>query len=97
MKVFVGFLGGVAVCCLLVLGARMVNPIFAGADDPVDLSDNNSLGLANLIPDIEKIYRDALLLPFEKAESKIYDEDIAEYYRELLTKTGLRAEPAESP
>ncbi len=95
MKILIGFIGGIVVCGLLMFGARMVFPALADTGDPEDLSDNGSLGLANLIPDIEKIYRDALIMPFEKAESKIYDEDIAEYYSELLTKTGLRSEAAE--
>ena len=29
------------------------------------------------------------MMPFSKAESKIYDKDIAEYYRALMDKTGL--------
>ena len=49
--------------------------------------------LTNLIPDFEKIYEEALITPFIKAESKIYDEDIAEFYSELLDRTGIR--PAE--
>ena len=97
MKMFIGFLVGIVVCCLFVFSARVVMPALAETGNPEDLSENSSLGLASLIPDIEKIYRDALLLPFEKAESKIYDEDIAEYYSELLTKTGLRAEKTEAP
>ena len=92
MKILIGFIGGIVVCGFFMVGARVVNPTLAESVNPGDVSDNGSRGLINLIPDIEKIYRDALLLPFEKAESKIYDEDIAEFYRELLTRTGLRAE-----
>ncbi len=95
MKMFIGFIVGIVMCSLLVISARVVMPALANTGNPGDLSENGSLGLANLIPDIEKIYRDALIMPFEKAESKIYDEDIAEYYSELLTKTGLRSEAAE--
>jgi hypothetical protein len=42
-----------------------------------------------LLPDIETIYHDALTMPFIKAQSKIYDKDIAEYYQALMDKTGL--------
>jgi hypothetical protein len=97
MKILIGFISGVVICSIFVFGARIVNPTLAETGNPEDLSDNGSLGLADLIPDIEKIYREALIYPFEKAESKIYDEDIAEYYSELLTKTGLRAEEPEAP
>jgi hypothetical protein len=94
MKILIGFIGGVIVCGLFMFSARMVMPTQA---ETGELSDNNSLGLAELIPDIERIYNQALIMPFEKAESKIYDEDIAEYYQELLTRTGLRSGEAETP
>ena len=97
MKVFISFIAGAIVCCLFMFSMRMVLPTRAETDDPGALSDNESMGLADLVPDIERIYRESLILPFEKAESKIYDEDIAEYYSELLTKTGLRAEEPEAP
>jgi hypothetical protein len=96
MKMFVSFIAGVIVCCLFMFSIRMVLPTRAETDDPDSPTDNSSLGLTDLIPDIEKIYRQSLILPFEKAESKIYDEDIAEYYRELMEKTGLRAKATES-
>jgi hypothetical protein len=94
MKILFGFIGGFVVFGLFMFSARMVMPTQA---ETSELSDNNSLGLAELIPDIERIYNQALIMPFEKAESKIYDEDIAEYYRELLTRTGLRSENTETP
>jgi hypothetical protein len=79
VKMLFSFLAGVAVCSLLVFGVKMVLPA----------SENISNGLSNLLPDIEKIYRESLMMPFIKAESKIYDKDIAEYYRALMDKTGL--------
>jgi hypothetical protein len=96
MKVFISFIAGVVVCSLFLFSIRMILPTRAETNDPGVLSDNGSTGLTELIPDIEKIYRESLILPFEKAESKIYDEDIAEYYRELMEKTGLRSAPTES-
>ena len=97
MKLFLSFMAGMVVCSLFFFGARLIIPMRAISDSPEGLSENDSLGLVDLIPDIERIYEQALLFPFEKAESKIYDEDIAEYYRELLTRAGLRAETAEAP
>jgi len=47
------------------------------------------MSLTKLLPDFEKIYRDALTTPFIQAESKISDPDIASYYRGLMEKTGL--------
>jgi hypothetical protein len=41
------------------------------------------------MPDIEKIYRESLTMPFIKAGSKIYDEDIAEFYNDLINNTVL--------
>jgi len=65
-------------------------PTKAETDNTTDESENITLSLVNLIPDFEKIYRKSLIMPFEKAESKIYDKDIAEFYHELLDETGLR-------
>jgi hypothetical protein len=95
MKMLIGFIVGIIICSLFMFSIRMVLPTRAETADPGELSDNSSLGLTNLIPDIERIYRQSLILPFEKAESKIYDEDIAEYYRELMRKTGLTSETSE--
>jgi len=86
----ISFISGVIVCSLILFGVKTVIPTQAETDSLSEESENTTLGLVNLIPDIEKIYRKALIMPFEKAESKIYDEDIAEFYRELLDKTGLR-------
>ena len=86
----ISFILGVTICGLAILGARTVLPIRASTDDLGDQSENVSLGLIDLIPDIERIYRESLTAPFRKAESKIYDEDIAEFYGELLDSTGLR-------
>jgi len=86
MKVFAGFLVGVVFCAVFLFGASVIVP--ALADTSEETSDNTS-GLAALIPDIEMIYRQALITPLEKAGEKIYDPDIAEYYSELLDRTGL--------
>ncbi|HJX12211.1 MAG TPA: hypothetical protein VJ377_01650 [Dehalococcoidales bacterium] len=87
LKVAFSFIFGVMVCVLLLFGVRTVIPTLAGSDNLSGLSENTSL--VDLLPDIEKIYRESLTAPFKKAESKIYDPEIAEFYRELMDKTGL--------
>lgn len=59
-------------------------PIRAQSDN---YSDNFSL--VELLPDIEKIYREALIRPHQEAAKHIYDEDIAQFYNLLLQKTGM--------
>ena len=95
MKVAISFICGAIVCSLLLIGAKTVIPTRAETDDGNDLSENVTQSFVDLLPDIEKIYRESLIMPFKKAESKIYDEDIAEFYRELLDNTGLRGETPE--
>jgi hypothetical protein len=95
VKVAISFVCGAIVCCLLMFGAKTVIPTWAETSIPVDESDNVTQSFLDLLPDIEKIYRESLIMPFEKAESKIYDEDIAEFYSELLDNTGLRSTPPE--
>jgi len=95
LKVAISFICGVICCGLLLFGAKTVIPTRAETDNTGESSDNLTQGLLDLLPDIEKIYRESLILPFEKAESKIYDEDIAEFYGELLDTTGLRSNPEE--
>jgi hypothetical protein len=85
----ISFMAGVAVCSLLLFGVRMVLPTQADIDASGTPSENTTNVLLKLLPDIEKIYRESLQMPFIKAESKIYDKDIAEYYRALMDKTGL--------
>ncbi len=95
MKVAISFISGAIVCGLLLFGVKTVIPTRAETDHLTDESENITQSFLNLMPDIEKIYRESLIMPFEKAESKIYDEDIAEFYRELLDSTGLRSTPEE--
>jgi hypothetical protein len=90
VKLVIGFISGLVVCGLLLFGIRSAIPTRAETDDTSGASDNLTQRVLNILPDFEKIYRQALTLPFQKAESKIYDKDIADFYRELLDKTGLR-------
>ncbi len=90
LRLIVGFIGGMAVCGMLVIGAQTVLPLWADEDPTANTTENITLSLVNLIPNVEAIYEESLTLPFAKAESKIYDEDIAEFYSELMDRTGLR-------
>jgi hypothetical protein len=85
----ISFMAGVVVCSLLYIGVSLVLPARADINAVTGSSDNSTEGLTRLLPDIEKIYRESLQMPFIKAESKIYDKDIADYYRALMDKTGL--------
>jgi hypothetical protein len=89
VKLFLSFLGGMAVCSLLIFTVRMVLPVQADTNELGAASENGTNGLARLLPDIEKIYQESLTMPFKMAEKKIYDEDIAAYYRALMDRTGL--------
>jgi hypothetical protein len=92
VKIAFSFISGVLICGLLLFGVKTVIPTRAETDDVTDnISDNVTQTFLDLLPDIEAIYRESLIMPFEKAEAKIYDEDIAEYYGALLDRTGLRA------
>jgi hypothetical protein len=90
MKMALSFIAGIIVCSLILFGVRLVMPIQADVSDNLsESSDNTSSGLLKILPDIEKIYRESLTMPFIKAKSKIYDADIADFYQGLMDKTGL--------
>ena len=95
MKVAISFVAGVVVCGLMLIGVRAVLPTHAETSYET-LSDNTTNAFLDMLPDIEKIYRQSLLMPFQKAALKIHDPDIAEYYQSLLDATGL-SEPIEPP
>ena len=98
MKMAISFIMGIVVCSLLLFGAlfgiKSVLPIRAETDNLSGQSENLTQSLIGLLPDIEKIYRESLTMPFLKAESKIYDEDIAQFDRELLERSVL-SEPGD--
>jgi len=87
VKITFGFFVGIALSMLLLFGIQTALPIRAQTDNFSLISDNFSL--VDLLPDIEKIYQEALISPLQQAESKIYDEDIAEFYHQLLERTIL--------
>jgi hypothetical protein len=88
MKMAISFISGIIICGLLLIGVTNILPIKAETQDSTE--DSLDSGFAGLLPDIETIYKEALTKPFEKAESKIHDEDIAEFYAELIDSCGLR-------
>lgn len=89
LKMAIIFIFGMMACSLVLFGLKTVGTIQAQSSDLSEPSENMSQGLIDLLPDIKKIYQESLTFPFRKAESKIYDEDIAQFYRELLDRSGL--------
>jgi hypothetical protein len=89
LKIAIGFVMGAVACGLILFGARTVLPAHAVDGDDPAVSENVSTGLLDLLPDIDRIYRQSLTMPFVQAESKITDPDIAAYYRSLMDATGL--------
>ena len=87
MRTLFSFVFGILFCGLLVVGLIISIPIRAQTDNVDSISDNFSL--VDLLPDFEKIYREALLTPLNEVKSKIYDEDIANFYDKLLQNTDL--------
>ena len=87
MRMGLSFLSGILVCGLLLFGVQTVLPIRAESGSSNLTSDN--ISLAELLPDIEKIYREALTSPLHEAKKKIYDDDIAEFYQLLLERSAL--------
>ncbi len=74
---------------MLLYGIKPVLPAFAEETPLAAESENVTQSLTGLIPDIQKIYREALTAPFIQAESEIHDPDIAAFYHSLMQKTGL--------
>lgn len=89
MKMVLSFISGLMVCGLILFGVKSAIPIRAETDNLSGSSENFTQSLAELLPDIERIYHESLTAPFKKAGSKIYDEDIAEFYQELLDNSVL--------
>lgn len=86
MKIVIGFMAGIFFAGMLMMVISFGLPALAGSSDNTTGDD---MSLTRLLPDIEKIYREALLTPFIKAKAKITDPDIADYYHNLLDKSGV--------
>jgi hypothetical protein len=93
MKMLISFICGAAICLLMLYCIKPVLPAFAqddpSADESENVTQNVTQSLTSLIPDIQKIYRQALTAPFIQVESEIKDKDIAAFYHSLMEKTGL--------
>jgi len=97
VKVTIGFFLGIVLCVLLLVGMQAVMPIWAQTDNLSSSSDNLGLSLIELLPDFEKIYREALITPLQEARKKIYDDDVARFYQILLEKSDLDMVEDETP
>ena len=87
MRILFGFLSGIIASGLILFGIQAALPIRAQSENDTLTSDNFSL--VHLLPDIEKIYQEALTLPLDEAKKEIHDEDIAEFYQLLLERASL--------
>ncbi len=77
MKMMLGFIVG-AIFGALILGG-LLSPMTASADSAAE----------GMLPDVERIYREALLSPLYEAGQEIEDEQIAKFYQGLLERSGL--------
>ena len=93
MKIALSFIFGILFCGLLVVALTVSMPIRAQNDSP----ESDNFSLVDLLPDLEKIYREALLTPLHEAKGKIYDEDIANFYNTLLHSAALEKPEPENP
>lgn len=60
-----------------------------GLDEPSSgITQDEHLGLAGMLPDIENINYTALALPLQEAGRNIQDKEIAEFYYRFLEATG---------
>ncbi len=84
MKMVLGFFSGIITMAILFLCVQLFTPLHA--------QDEGTSSLTSLLPDIEKIYKEALISPLIKARQNIWDEDIAAYYQYLLERCSLTEE-----
>lgn len=84
-------MAGVIITGFMLIGVRTLLPTQAATSYDTAASSNTTNGLLGMLPNIQKIYRESLLMPFQKAASQIHDKDIAEYYQQLLNASGLNA------
>jgi hypothetical protein len=88
MKMLLGFFVGMTVCLLLMLTMNHNTPVVS-ADDSNATTSSSSIDVSGLLPDVDKIYRQALGGPYRQVESEITDPDIARYFRTYMDATGL--------
>ncbi len=71
----------------MLIGAVLVALLLAGPLSPILTSAQS--GDAGMLPDIKKIYREAVTSPLKEAGREIEDENIARFYHKLMQGTGL--------
>jgi hypothetical protein len=86
MRVIVGFIIGVVFAAFV---------LWFMVGTPASAQTEGESSLADLLPDIGRIYRTSLAAPFQQVEKEIYDPDIANYYHRLMRETGLNQIDAE--
>jgi hypothetical protein len=87
MKMLLGFFIGMTFCLLLMI-TFFRDTSMVSADVSTDtLSDG--IGVSGLLPDVGKIYREALGGPYRQVEPEITDPDIARYFHAYMESTGL--------
>jgi hypothetical protein len=87
MKILLGFFIGTTFCLLLAL-VMFYHSTPVSADDSA-VTSSDSVDESGLLPDVGKIYREALGGPYRQVESEITDPDIARFYRTYMERTGL--------
>lgn len=87
LKKLILFVPGLFLSALLIMGSAIgIRAVFAQEPEP---SNDTTQSLVELIPDINKIYREALTTPLNQVRSLIYDEEIADFYDTLLQRCDL--------
>jgi hypothetical protein len=98
MKILLGFFIGMTVALLLVLTMNHSAPSVSAdaAPAPVAVTTDtpsatlpDGMDVAGLMPDVKKIYNNALGGPYRQVETEITDPDIARYFRSYMDATGL--------
>ncbi len=90
MKRYLVFIPGMILSTLLLMGSILgIRAVFADTTSDNITSDNTVASFIGLLPDIQRIYREALTTPLNQVKEVIYDKDIGEFYDELLRRTGL--------
>jgi len=87
MKMALSFVSGLIVCGLILFGVKSTLPIQAQTESENVTSED--ISFVELLPDIERIYQESLTAPFIKAVDKIYDDELAQFYHELIESTVL--------
>jgi len=87
MKMVIGFFIGIAFCLLFLFGMNYYSSKVSADNSAAASTD--TLNVSNLLPDVKKIYHEALAVPYQQVESEITDPDIARFFRTYMDRTGL--------